>query len=121
MIFLFQQLDLLPPTHKLVEKMPSPRTIKTHLPGAMLPTQLFDKQPKIIYIARNPKDIAVSYYHMHQKDITLQTYKDWSTFIHHFIIGDGEIEWTFLHISSTPSRLKWEYMRKGPSLKCSTT
>ncbi len=56
----------------------------------MLPQQLFEKKPKVIYIARNPKDLAVSYFHMHQKDITLQTYKDWESFINDFITGNGK-------------------------------
>ncbi|XP_072018971.1 sulfotransferase 1A3-like isoform X2 [Amphiura filiformis] len=84
----YSQLDLLPPTHRLLDHVPSPRTIKTHLPSAMLPKQLFDKKPKVIYIARNPKDLAVSYFHMHQKDITLKTYKDWESFIEDFITGN---------------------------------
>ncbi|XKL63786.1 hypothetical protein PGB90_006150 [Kerria lacca] len=46
-----------------VENMPSPRCIKTHLPWDLLPTQLKIIKPKIIYVARNPKDISVSYFH----------------------------------------------------------
>ncbi|OXU22108.1 hypothetical protein TSAR_000660 [Trichomalopsis sarcophagae] len=46
-----------------VEKLPSPRYIKTHLPLDLLPRQLLEKKPKMIYIARNPKDMCVSFYH----------------------------------------------------------
>ncbi|XP_011496975.1 PREDICTED: sulfotransferase family cytosolic 1B member 1-like [Ceratosolen solmsi marchali] len=46
-----------------VEKLPSPRYIKTHLPLDLLPKQLFEKKPKIIYITRNPKDMCVSFFH----------------------------------------------------------
>lgn len=50
---------------EVVKQMKSPRYIKTHLPWELLPYQIQSGtvKPKIIYIARNPKDVAVSYYH----------------------------------------------------------
>ncbi|XP_053975783.1 luciferin sulfotransferase [Hylaeus volcanicus] len=46
-----------------VTKMPPTRYIKSHLPLELLPQQIHKKKPKIIYIARNPKDTCVSFYH----------------------------------------------------------
>nr|CAD7457251.1 unnamed protein product [Timema tahoe] len=47
----------------LVESMASPRYIKSHLPLELLPAQLDVVRPKMVYVARNPKDMCVSYYH----------------------------------------------------------
>lgn len=44
-------------------KMPSPRFIKSHLPPAFLPNALWSVQPKMVHVRRNPKSVAVSYYH----------------------------------------------------------
>ena len=44
--------------------MPSPRVMKTHLTYSTTPRSADkDTMSKYIYIARNPKDVAVSYYH----------------------------------------------------------
>ncbi|XP_055593598.1 sulfotransferase 1B1-like [Uranotaenia lowii] len=50
-------------TLEQVEKLPRPRHIKSHLPLALLPRQLWTVKPRIVYCARNPKDVAVSYMH----------------------------------------------------------
>lgn len=52
-----------------VEQLPRPRHIKSHLPLALLPKQLWTVKPKIVYVARNPKDVTTSlmhhYKHLH--------------------------------------------------------
>lgn len=40
--------------------MDAPRTMRTHLPFHRI---AFDKKAKYVYVARNPWDVAVSYYH----------------------------------------------------------
>ncbi|XP_022095565.1 sulfotransferase 1C2-like isoform X2 [Acanthaster planci] len=57
--------DNIPRTHKRLEKMPrgSPRHIKSHLPGQLLPPQVWEKKVKIVYVIRNPKDVVVSFFH----------------------------------------------------------
>ncbi|KAK6621133.1 hypothetical protein RUM43_011439 [Polyplax serrata] len=53
----------LPDTVQQVLSMPSPRYIKSHLPFHLLPKQLWTVKPKIIYVFRDPKDAAISYFH----------------------------------------------------------
>ncbi|KAF4518308.1 hypothetical protein B566_EDAN005877 [Ephemera danica] len=55
--------NLIGETVSMVESMPSPRFIKTHLPRELLPHRLEVVKPKIVYVCRNPKDMCVSYYH----------------------------------------------------------
>ncbi|KAK7873226.1 hypothetical protein R5R35_011307 [Gryllus longicercus] len=43
--------------------LPSPRCIKSHLHKPLLPEQLWTKKAKVVYVAREPKDTAVSFYH----------------------------------------------------------
>ncbi|XP_055676908.1 sulfotransferase 1B1-like [Lutzomyia longipalpis] len=46
-----------------VAQRPSPRLIKSHLPPSLLPRSIWKVKPRIIYTARNAKDIFVSFYH----------------------------------------------------------
>ncbi|XP_022100016.1 sulfotransferase 1A1-like [Acanthaster planci] len=53
----------LPACYEIAKEMPSPRVIKTHMPGQLLPPQIWERRPKIVYIMRNPKDLTVSYFY----------------------------------------------------------
>lgn len=46
-----------------LEEQTSPRVIKTHLPISLLPRDIWKKNCKIIYVARDPKDVVVSFFH----------------------------------------------------------
>ena len=49
-----EAVELFANSLELVKKLPSPRTIKTHLPFTMLPPKLLDTC-KVVFVARNPK------------------------------------------------------------------
>ncbi|XP_013180690.1 PREDICTED: sulfotransferase family cytosolic 1B member 1-like isoform X1 [Papilio xuthus] len=51
------------PGSEQVARMPSPRFIRTHLPLSLLPPTLLDTT-KVVYVARDPRDVAVSYYYL---------------------------------------------------------
>lgn len=61
------------PPVDVVKNTASPRHLKTHLPFSLLPPNILEKS-KVIYVARNAKDVMVSYYY-HNKLIRLHDYK----------------------------------------------
>ncbi|NWS55673.1 ST1C1 Sulfotransferase, partial [Chunga burmeisteri] len=72
---------------ELAEAMPSPRTIKTHLPAQLVPPSFWEQNCKIIYVARNPKDNLVSYYHFHRMNKELPDPGTWEEFMEKFMTG----------------------------------
>ncbi|ETE61148.1 Amine sulfotransferase, partial [Ophiophagus hannah] len=66
---------------------PSPRVICSHLPYYLVPKGLRNKRAKIIYVFRNPKDVLASMYHFHKISVTLETPKDFDTFLEKFLAG----------------------------------
>lgn len=44
----------------------TPRVITTHLSQCLLSSALQGSKAKVIYVSRNPKDVAVSFYHFHK-------------------------------------------------------
>ncbi|XP_046632598.1 sulfotransferase 1E1-like [Daphnia pulicaria] len=55
-----------------IDALPSPRFIKSHLPLSCLPPTLVTRC-KVVYVARNPKDVAVSWYFHHLLDPIMNT------------------------------------------------
>ncbi|KAF5269610.1 hypothetical protein FQR65_LT05949 [Abscondita terminalis] len=51
------------PLTKSLEEQTGKRFIRTHLPFSLLPPNLLTSGCKVIYVARNPKDTMVSFYH----------------------------------------------------------
>uniref|UniRef100_A0ABM5GSI8 Sulfotransferase n=2 Tax=Pogona vitticeps TaxID=103695 RepID=A0ABM5GSI8_9SAUR len=81
---------------EMVESMPSPRTMKTHLPAQLVPPSFWEQNCKIIYVARNAKDNAVSYFHFHRMNQGMPEPGTWDQFLENFLTG--KVAWgSWLH------------------------
>lgn len=84
--------------------LPSPRLIKSHLTFNTIPKSLHDNtQCKYIYVARNPKDVVVSYFYFAE---SLKPYGNgyngpWEFFLQSFIEGNGKkkVKFHTIHLS----------------------
>ncbi|XP_022111228.1 sulfotransferase family cytosolic 1B member 1-like [Acanthaster planci] len=74
------------PGYKILETMKPPRIMATHCLPNLLPPQVWEKKPKVIYLARNPKDLLVSYFTFIKPFVTpsLQT---WERFLFMLVTG----------------------------------
>uniref|UniRef100_A0A182YS16 Sulfotransferase domain-containing protein n=3 Tax=Anopheles stephensi TaxID=30069 RepID=A0A182YS16_ANOST len=84
-----------------LSEMQTPRYIKTHLPISLLPPSVFEKKAKIIYVARNPSDVVVSYYHLNRLYRT-QGY-----------VGDFETFYNYFERDLTPWSPYWAHIKEG--------
>ncbi|XP_077998115.1 sulfotransferase 1C4-like [Glandiceps talaboti] len=106
-----------------IKKMPSPRLIKTHLPYHHFPTQAIQKKCKIVYVARNPKDVAYSFYHHMQVVPDEVSYRGpWKTFFETYLQGkvcwgdwfDHVLGWWEHKDEDNILYLKYEDFKKDP-------
>jgi len=69
-------------SYQMVENMPSPRLLKTHLPARYFTRALTRCDgPKVILCTRNPKDTLVSKYHFHRSNKELGNFTgSWDEF-----------------------------------------
>ncbi|XP_046549124.1 sulfotransferase 1C2A-like [Haliotis rubra] len=101
----FPYLEFVNPGLKAISSMESPRFIKTHLPPSLLPREVLSKNPKLIYLARNPKDTVVSYYHFTKSLATINYFGDFNVFFDQFINDT---------ISYSPW---WKHVKEGWNLR----
>ncbi|XP_051928057.1 sulfotransferase 1C1-like [Hippocampus zosterae] len=70
-----------------LKELVPPRVIKTHLPIQIVPVGFWEKKCKTIYVARNAKDTAVSFYYFQQMNLSSPEPGSWESFIHKFMHG----------------------------------
>ncbi|PIO25418.1 hypothetical protein AB205_0102980 [Aquarana catesbeiana] len=110
---------------ELANTMPSPRLLKTHLSVHLVPPSFWEKNTKIVYVARNPKDCMVSYYYFQKSD---QTLPDPGPFENYFNDPQREIRkvMTFLEkdlseevLQTILQHTSFESMKKNPMVNFS--
>ena len=83
-----------------VDKMTSPRAFKSHFSYGMMPCGLPNATPgKYIYVIRNPRDVAVSYFH-HDRAIPFYPHYEWDEYFDKFMKGDVDFGNYFDHVLS---------------------
>ena len=75
--------------HLDTNTLPSPRILKSHLTYNIIPQSANeDGKCKYIYVARNPKDVAVSYFKF---ETNLERFKGpWEFYVKLFLEGNGK-------------------------------
>ena len=112
-----------PMTDSLVkaEDLPSPRAFKSHFPYEMMPCGLPSSTPcKYIYIARNPKDVATSFFYHYRAYFVREI--EWKEYIEYFLAGQVSFGNYFDHILSWWAHkgddnvlfIKFEDMKENP-------
>ncbi|XP_056626809.1 sulfotransferase 1C2 [Triplophysa dalaica] len=75
----------------LLKQMKPPRVIKTHLPFQLVPKGFWENKCKVIYVARNAKDNAVSYFHFDRMNLTQPEPGPWDGYVDKFM--KGQLSW----------------------------
>ncbi|XP_027026370.1 sulfotransferase 2B1-like isoform X2 [Tachysurus fulvidraco] len=73
---------------QVVRKLSAPRTLLSHMPYHLMPPTFFSSKAKVIYLTRNPKDVAVSFYYFHQMASFLHNPGTFEEFTDSFLAGN---------------------------------
>ncbi|NXN97035.1 ST1B1 Sulfotransferase, partial [Rhinopomastus cyanomelas] len=103
--------ERMPAGTDLLADMPSPRVVKTHLPVHILPKCFWENRCKMIYMGRNPKDVAVSYYHFDLMNNLQPHPGPWAQYLEKFMAGKVAYGSWYDHVKSY-----WERRKDHPIL-----
>ncbi|RUS70346.1 hypothetical protein EGW08_021888 [Elysia chlorotica] len=101
-----------------LEAQTSPRALNTHAHFELMPKEVLSKKNcKLIYITRDPRDVAVSYYNHHRKLVEYYDYKgQWKDYFPMFLSGKVDYESWFAFTRG------WEQgIKDNPDLKVHVT
>lgn len=72
------------PCYEFMPHMQQQRFIKTHFPFSLMPPSVLEQQSKVVYVARNPRDVAVSFYHLNRLYVTQGYHGNFPDYWHYF-------------------------------------
>ncbi|XP_052065374.1 sulfotransferase 1A1-like [Mytilus californianus] len=76
-------------TPEMVDKLPSPRILNSHMLFSSLPRDILTQKNKVVFVNRNPKDVAVSLYHFCRHTINYEG--SWNDFLQLFMSEGGMV------------------------------
>ncbi|KAM8927539.1 sulfotransferase 2B1-like [Pelodytes ibericus] len=91
-------LDVKSEYEKLEAQYTSPRLFSSHLPIQLFPKSFFSSKAKVIYTARNPKDVLVSLYNFALEAYVIKTPHSFEEFVNDFLSGSVPFGSWFDHI-----------------------
>ncbi|MGE0385956.1 MAG: sulfotransferase domain-containing protein [Gammaproteobacteria bacterium] len=100
-----------------------PRLMKCHLPADRMPHAWYTERSKVIYMARNPKDVCVSFRHQLQALGSQVFDGDWPSWVERFAAGrtiygawlDHVTGWRRLGPADGVLHVTYEAMRRDPA------
>ncbi|XP_059622304.1 luciferin sulfotransferase isoform X2 [Phlebotomus argentipes] len=72
------------PAYKFLPHITGRRFIKTHFPFSLMPPSVLSSGAKIVYVARNPRDVLVSFYHLNRLYRSQGYIGDFATYCEYF-------------------------------------
>ncbi|KAM4814120.1 sulfotransferase 1A1-like [Urocitellus parryii] len=82
----------------ILKDTPAPRLLRTHLQLALLPQSFLDQKVKVIYVARNAKDVAVSFYNFYKMAKGHPEPGTWDNFLEKFMDGQVSFGSWYQHV-----------------------
>lgn len=89
------------PGYEFLKNVTDRRFIKSHLPFSLLPPSVLKEGSKVIYVARNPKDVALSFFYLNRLYKT-QGY-----------VGNFEQYWDYFEKGLNPWMPYWSHLKEG--------
>ncbi|XP_075461445.1 sulfotransferase 2A1-like isoform X2 [Ascaphus truei] len=83
---------------QLIDKEETPRFHSSHLPIQLFPKSFFTSKAKVIYTARDPKDVLVSLYHFAHETSLIKTPNSFEEFVEDFLQGTVPFGSWFEHV-----------------------
>ncbi|NWS78701.1 ST1B1 Sulfotransferase, partial [Crotophaga sulcirostris] len=94
-----------------LKDMAPPRIIKTHIPAHILPKSFWENNCKMIYVGRNAKDVAVSFYHFDLMNKLHPHPGTWARYLEEFMAGRVAYGSWYDHVKGY-----WERRKNHPIL-----